>query len=138
MQDMISMAIELHIGSIFLILLISGWALYLLKSQQPFKELSKRYEMVSLFYRILLGALFFTGLVVMAVAKFDVSLMAYVMVLVMGHMIATSVKENIIYKKTHLKDEVSQETFKKYALKKYTLDTIMIIVVGVVSYAVSL
>jgi hypothetical protein len=138
MQDMISMAIELHIGSIFLILLICGWVLFVLKSKESFRVLSKRYEMASLYYRIVLGALFFTGLVVMAVAKFDVSFMAYVMVLVMGHMTATSVKENIIYKKTHLKDIASQETFKKYALKKYTLDIIMIVVVGVVSYAVSL
>lgn len=138
MQDMISMAIELHVGSIFLILGVIVWALWVLKSPKSFDLLSRKYEAVSLYYRALLAALFFTGLVVMAVAKFDVSLMAYVMVVVMLHMIATSVKENIIYKKTHLKDIHSQEVFKKYALKKYRLDLIMIVLVGVVSYAVSL
>ncbi len=138
MQDMISMAIELHMGSIFLILAIIVWVLLVLKSNKPFIELSKKYEAVSLYYRALLGILFFTGLVVMAVAKFDVSFMAYVMVVVMLHMIATSIKENIVYKKTHIKDISSQELFKKYAIKKYTIDIILITLTGVISYAVSL
>ncbi len=135
---MISMAITLHMGSIFLILVIIAWVLLVLKSDRDFAPLSRKYEAVSLYYRAVLGVLFFTGLVVMAVAKFDVSWMVYVMVLVILHMIATSVKENIVYKKTHIKDIPSQEAFKKYAMKKYTIDIIMIVVVGVVSYAVSL
>ena len=138
MQDMISTAIELHLGSIFLILAIIVWVLLVLKSDRDFAPLSRKYEAVSLYYRALLGVLFFTGLVVMAVAKFDVSWMVYVMVLVILHMSATSVKENIIYKKTHLKDIPSQEAFKKYAVKKYTMDIIMIVVVGVVSYMLAL
>ncbi len=138
MQDMISMAIELHMGSIFLLLAIIVWVLLILKSNRDFAQLSRKYEAVSLYYRAVLGVLFFTGLVVMAVAKFAVSWMVYVMVLVILHMSATSVKENIIYKKTHLKDIPSQEAFKKYAVKKYTIDIIMIVVVGVVSYMLAL
>ena len=138
MQDMISTAIALHLGSIFLILAIIIWVLLILKSDRDFAPLSRKYEAVSLYYRALLGVLFFTGLVVMAVAKFDVSWMVYVMILVILHMSATSVKENIVYKKTHIKDIPSQEAFKKYAMKKYMIDIIMIVVVGVVSYAVSL
>ena len=138
MQDMISTAIELHLGSIFLILVIIIWVLLILKSDRDFTPLSRKYEAVSLYYRAVLGVLFFTGLVVMAVVKFDVSWMVYVMILVILHMSATSVKENIVYKKTHLKDIPSQEAFKKYAMKKYMIDIIMIVVVGVVSYAVSL
>ena len=138
MTDMISMAIELHLGSIFLILAIIVWILLLLKSAKPFKELSKKYEAVSLYYRALLGILFFTGLVVVAVAKFHVSWMVIMMVVVVGYMLVTSVKENILYKKTHLKNNESQEVFKKYAIKKYSIDFIMIVLTAVVSYAVSL
>ncbi len=138
MQDMISMAIELHMGAIFLILAIIAWVLIVLKSDREFAPLSRKYEAVSLYYRAVLGVLFFTGLVVMAVVQFQVSWMVYVMVLVILHMIATSVKENIIYKKTHIKDIPSQEAFKKYAVKKYVMDVIMIVVVGVVSYMLAL
>ncbi len=125
-------------GSIFLLLAIIVWVLLILKSNRDFAQLSRKYEAVSLYYRAVLGVLFFTGLVVMAVAKFAVSWMVYVMVLVILHMSATSVKENIIYKKTHLKDIPSQEAFKKYAVKKYTIDIIMIVVVWVVSYMLAL
>lgn len=138
MQDMVSMAIKLHLGSILLILTVIVWVVMLLKSDKSFDVLSRKYEAVSLYHRALLATLFFTGLVVMAVAKFDVSVMAYVMLVVMLHMIATSIKENSIYKKTHLKNLPSQEAFKQYALKKYILDLIMIVVVSIVAYAVSL
>ncbi len=138
MQDMISIAIKLHLGSIFLIFAVIVWGLMVLKSDKSFDVLSRQYEAVSLYHRALLATLFFTGLVVMAVAKFDVSVMAYVMLVVMLHMIATSIKENSIYKKTHLKNPSSQAVFKKYALKKYTLDLIMIVVLSAVTYAVSL
>ena len=138
MQEMISMAIKLHLGSILLIVAVIVWVLMVLKSDKSFEVLSRKYEAVSLYHRALLATLFFTGLVVMAVAKFDVSMMAYVMLVVILHMIATSVKENIIYKKTHLQNLPSQALFKQYAQKKYTLDLIMIVVVSIVAYAVSL
>ena len=97
-----------------------------------------KYEQLSLYYRATLGALFFTGLVVMAVAKFDVLWTVYIMVLVVLHMIATTVKENIIYKRTHIKDAPSQESFKAYAKKKYRIDIALIVALSVVTYAVSL
>ncbi len=103
-----------------------------------FKPFSLKYEQLSLYYRATLGILFFTGLVVMAVAKFDVLWTVYIMVLVVLHMIGTSVKENIVYKLTHIKDTVSQETFKAYAKKKYITDIIMIVALTVLAYAVSL
>jgi len=138
MTDMIKMAIEIHLFSIFLILAIILWALFVLKSDKKFEVLSKKYEAVSLYYRAVLGALFFTGLVVMAVAKFDVSMMVYVMVLVTLIMIATTIKENVVYKSAHIKDLSSQKRFKSFAKKKYIADFIMIAVTGGISYAVSL
>ena len=138
MTDMISMAIMLHVGSIVLILLLLALLVWHFSKEMEFKAFSVRYEQLSLYYRATLGALFFTGLVVMAVAKFDVLWTVYIMVLVVLHMIATSVKENIAYKLTHIKDALSQETFKAYAKKKYIIDIIMIVVLSVVTYAVSL
>ena len=138
MQDMISMAIMLHVGSILLILLLLLLLVWHFSKEMEFKPFSLKYEQLSLYYRATLAALFFTGLVVMAVAKFDVLWTVYVMVLVVLHMIATTVKENIVYKATHIKDTLSQERFKTYAKKKYTIELIMIVVLSAVTYAVSL
>ncbi len=138
MSDMISMAIMLHEGAIVLILLLLSLLVWHFSKEMEFKPFSLQYEKLSLYYRALLATLFFTGLVVMAVAKFDVKWTAYVMLLVILHMIATAIKENILYKKTHLKNLPSQETFKAYAKKKYLVDIIMIVTLSVVTYAVSL
>ena len=138
MADMISMAIMLHVGSILLILLLLLLLVWHFSKEMEFKPFSIKYEQLSLYYRATLGALFFTGLVVMAVAKFDVLWTVYIMVLIVLHMIATTVKENIAYKLTHVKDALSQETFKAYAKKKYTIDIILIVVLSAVTYAVSL
>jgi hypothetical protein len=138
MNEMVSMAIALHIGAIFLILLLLVLLVLLFRKIYDFKAFSYKYEKLNLYYRATLGALFFTGIVVMAVVKFDVSWIVYVMVLATLIMIGTSIKENIVYKRTHIKDRLSQETFISYAKRKYILDIIMIVVIGVVAYAVSL
>lgn len=138
MAAMISMAIMLHVGSILLMLLLLLLLIRHFSKEMEFKAFSIKYEQLSLYYRATLGALFFTGLVVMAVAMFDVLWTVYIMVLVVLHMIATTVKENITYKLTHIKDAVSQETFKAYAKRKYIIDLIMIVVLSAVTYAVSL
>ena len=138
MNEMISMAIALHVGAIFLILLLLVLLVLLFREVLDFKAFSFKYEKLSLYYKATLGALFFTGLVVMAVSKFQVSWMVYLMVLATLIMIGTSIKENLIYKLTQVKDALSQETFIRYAKRKYILDIIMIVVVGVAAYAVSL
>ena len=138
MTEMISMAVMLHVGSILLILLLLGLLLWHFSKEMEFKPFSLKYEKLSLYYKATLGALFFTGLVVMAVAKFEVLWTVYIMVLVVLHMIATTAKEHIAYKLTHIKDALSQETFKAYAKKKYMIDTILIVVLSAVTYAVSL
>jgi len=138
MTEMISMAVLLHLLAIFMMLAVIVWILVVLSSNKEFKALSVKYEAVSLYYRALLGVLFFTGLVVMAVSKFDVIWMVYVMVLVALVMIGTTIKESIVYKLSHIKDAVSQETFKAYAKKKYISDIVLIVLTALVSYAVSL
>ncbi|HIP20932.1 MAG TPA: hypothetical protein EYG70_07390 [Sulfurimonas sp.] len=138
MAGMISMAIMLHVGSIFLILLLLLLLVWHFSKEQEFKPFSIKYEQLSLFYKATLGSLFFTGLVVMAVAKFDVLWTVYVMVLVVLHMIVTTVKEHIAYKLTHIKDALSQEIFKAYAKRKYIIDLVLIVILSAVTYAVSL
>ena len=138
MAEMISMALMLHGSAIVLILLLLVLLVLHFRKEREFKPFAIKCEQLSLYYKATLGALFFTGLVVMGVAMFDVSWSVYVMVLVMLYMIATSVKEHMAYKMTHIKDIESQKTFKAYAKKKYITDIMMIVVVSVVTYAVSL
>jgi len=138
MAEMISAAIMLHASFIVLMLLLLVLLMLHFRKEMDFKPFSIKYEQLSLFYKATLSAVFFTGVVVMGVVKFDVSWTVYLMVLVILHMIATSVKEHMAYKGTHIKDSVSQETFKAYAKKKYRIDAVLIVVVSAVTYAISL
>ena len=135
---MISMALSLHGAFIVLMLLLLAWMLWTIKSQERFEKNSRKYEAISLYHRATLGALFFTGLVVMAVLHFHVAWSAYLMVIVILHMSATSIKESLLYKKTRFKDATSLATFHQYIWKKYRIDAVLLIVMTGVAYAVSL
>jgi hypothetical protein len=138
MTEMVSMSIGVHTLAIVLMLLLLLWMLKLLRSVGEFQPFSLKYEVLSLYYRALLATLFFTGIVVMAVAQFHVSWVAYGMLAVVLYMVGTSIKESLLYKQTRLKDVASQEAFKTYAKRKYMVDLIMIVLLSVVAYAVSL
>ncbi len=138
MSDMISMAIKLHSGFIVLLVLVLVLLYRHFSKSQDFKPFSLKYEKLVLFYRAVLGSIFLTGVVVMAVAKFQVSWMVYVMVVVILHLIMTSVLESKLYKSTHLKDVASQELFIQKSKKRYLIALIMVVVLTVVTYAVSL
>ena len=83
-----------------------------------------------------LGMFVFTGFLAWAVLEFVMSVKVIVMILAVLHMIVTSVKLNRVFKRSRVRDLDSQKEFVKYAKKKYTIDIFILIVIGVVAYAI--
>jgi hypothetical protein len=137
-HEMVSLSIYLHLFFIASLFLIALRLLFLLNSKLDYKPLTLKYENWVLFYRAILSGIFFTGIVVMAVSQFVVGWQVWLMVAVSLHMLATTIKEYIYYKQTHIKNQPSQETWKKIATKKYKIDLILLSIVTALSYLVSI
>ena len=137
-NELISMAITLHIIFIALALLIAVLSLVFIQRDRDFRGFSNRVESVALQYYFMLAALFFTGLVVYGATGLEVTWQVVMMVSALGWIIFTSAKLHQVFKRTREVDIASQKLFKDYAKRKYITDIMVILAVSAVMYAVSL
>lgn len=135
MEELIRLSSQLHLVFIILLIILIAFNLYLLKSDKTFLKLSKRLELIAPQYYIVLSAIFFTGIIVMAVRQFAFSFSVWVMIAVWIAIVAFGIRGHKMYKKIE-RTEVSQSAYKRYAIKKYTLDFIALIVTSALFYLV--
>lgn len=138
MNDLISMAIILHVIFISIACVLAVWSYFFIKSDKDFRGFSNRVESISLQYYFMLAALFFTGLVVFGATGLEVTWQVIMMVGVLLWIIFSSVKLHMLFKMTRETDIAFQKKFKVYAQRKYIIDIVLIVIVSVVMYAVSL
>lgn len=136
MEEFITLSMQLHLLFVILLVVLIIINLYLLKSDSVFIKLSKKLELIAPQYYIVLSAIFFTGIIVMAVKKFEFSLSVWIMILVWLFILVKGIKKHKIYKKMDKRDENSQVDYKKLAIKKYMIDAILIIVTIIFTYGV--
>ena len=137
-NEMISLAISLHLFFIVGAFLVLIRLLFLLRSDREFVELSRIYDRWVIYHRALLGAFVFAGVVVMAVSHFDVRWQVWLMVAHAVHMLVMSIKEYTYYKVTSAKKSEQNEAFLNFSKRKYLIEPILLIIVSIVSYAVSI
>ncbi len=94
MEELIALSSDLHLLFIVLLVGLIGGNLYLLKSDRSFVSLSKRLELLAPQYYIVLAAIFFTGLIVMAVRQFAFSLSVWVMIGVWLYIVAFGIRNH--------------------------------------------
>jgi len=135
MEELIHLSSQLHLVFIILLVVLIALNLYLLKSDKTFLKLSKRLELIAPQYYIVLSAIFFTGIIVMAVRQFTFSLSVWVMIVVWIGIVAFGIRGHKMYKKIERTEE-SQSAYKRYAIKKYSLDLLALIVTSVLFYTV--
>lgn len=135
MEELIRLSSQLHLVFIILLVILIALNLYLLKSDKTFLKLSKRLELIAPQYYIVLSAIFFTGIIVMAVRQFAFSFIVWVMIVVWVAIVAFGIRGHKMYKKIERTD-VSQSAYKRYAIKKYTLDFIALIATSALFYLV--
>jgi ABC-type xylose transport system permease subunit len=131
---MISLAIDLHLFFIVAIFLVMIRIYLLIRSKREFRELSLSYDSWTLYYRALLGALLFSGLVVMAVSHFDVGWQVWMMVVLGIGMLVYTIKEYMYYKPTSIKNLQANEAFIDFTKKKYLIELVILAFVSALSY----
>lgn len=135
MDELIRLSSQLHLLFITLLVVLIGLNIYLLKSDKTFLKLSKRLELIAPQYYIVLSAIFFTGIIVMAVQQFRFSFSIGLMILVWLLIIAFGIRGHKLYKKIERTEE-SQSAYKRYAMKKYSVDLLAVVVVSILFYTV--
>ena len=135
MDELIRLSSQLHLLFIILLVVLIGLNIYLLKSDKTFLKLSKRLELIAPQYYIVLAAIFLTGIIVMAVQQFSFPFSVWVMVLVWVLIVAVGIRGHKIYKRIE-RTEASQTAYKRFAIKKYTIDLIAVIVTSLLFYMV--
>ncbi len=136
MEELITLARELHEVSLFITIFLVVFIYFRSLFEEDYVALTRKYERYSLFYFFFLGVLFFTGIVLFTVMKFKWSLKIVLMIMAILHMTVTSIKLHRVFKQSNLFDESSQRKFKSYSLKKYFIDMIVLITIGFISYAI--
>lgn len=135
MEELIRLASQLHLVFIILLVVLIALNLYLLKSDKTFLKLSKRLELIAPQYYIVLSAIFFTGIIVMAVRQFTFSFSVWLMIIVWILIVAFGIRGHKMYKKMERTEE-SQSAYKRYAIKKYGLDFLALIATSALFYTV--
>ena len=136
MNEFISLSTQLHLLFVIVLVVLIGINLYLLKKDTGFVRLSKKLELIAPQYYIVLSAIFFTGIIMMAVTQFTFHIGVWVMIFVWIFILFFGIKGHRRYKKMDKKDEVSQNDYKTFAIKKYTIDLALILASTLFAYAV--
>jgi hypothetical protein len=135
MEELIQLSSQLHLVFIILLVVLIALNLYLLKSDKTFLKLSKRLELIAPQYYIVLSAIFFTGIIVMAVRQFTFSLSVWMMIAVWVGIVAFGIRGHKMYKRLERTEE-SQSAYKRYAIKKYSLDLLALVLTSALFYTV--
>ncbi len=135
MEELIQLSSQLHLVFIILLVVLIALNLYLLTSDKTFLKLSKRLELIAPQYYIVLSAIFFTGIIVMAVHQFTFSLSVWVMIVVWVGIVAFGIRGHKMYKRLERTEE-SQSAYKRYAIKKYSLDLLALVLTSALFYTV--
>lgn len=135
MEELIHLSSQLHLVFIILLVVLIALNLYLLNSDKTFLKLSKRLELIAPQYYIVLSAIFFTGIIVMAVRQFAFSFSVWLMIIVWLMIVAFGIRGHKMYKKIERTEE-SQSAYKRYAIKKYSLDLLALIATSALFYTV--
>jgi len=135
MNELISLSSQLHLVFIVVCFGLILSNIYLLRSDRTFFNLSKRLELLAPQYYIVLSAIFFTGLIVMAVRQFSFSWTVWVMIGVWVFLIAFGIRGHKIYKKAK-QANITPSEYTTFALRKYWIDTLLVAVVIALFYGV--
>ncbi len=136
MQQLLQLSTKIHIISIFFTLCIILLFIFTFYKEKDYVILTRKYERYTLFYYFFLSSIIFTGLILFTLIHFQFSLKVSLMILATIHLIVTSIKLYIKFKQSRLKDKESQKTFITYTRKKFIIDATILIIIGILSYAI--
>ena len=135
MNEMITMSINLHLFIIAATILLALYNIYASNKLENEVTYINRMKYIQPQYLMLTSAIIFTGVTVMAANHFNLRISLVIMTAAVLWMLYTSVKKHMIRKNSNTNDKESMQTFRAYVKKKYTIDIVLMLVVGAVSFA---
>jgi flagellar basal body-associated protein FliL len=134
MEELYPMSVMLHWGFAVLTLGFALVHLWVLFKSSTFTVLAKKIHAFIPMYYFFLVCLFFTGLIAFTATHFHLTHWVAIMILMWVAMLGGSMRAYGLFKKTKFKhSESAQETFVKFAKKKYGFDTIVLLFLLVVA-----
>ena len=135
MEEMVTLSMQLHLIFVMLLLALLGLNLYWLRRKQPFTALSKRLDLLAPQYYIVLSAIFFTGLIVMAVRQFSFSWAVWAMIGVWIVLIALGIRGYKASKKLKRAQLHSME-YTALVSQNYTIGVMLVVATLILFYGV--
>ena len=136
MEGMIKMSINLHlfiIGATILLALYNIYASYNLKDETIYIN---RMKYIQPQYLVLVSAVMFTGITVMAVNHFVLKPSLILMIIAVLVIYFTSTKLHMIRKDAHTHDIQEMNYLRGFVKKKYMTDIALIVFVASVSFMI--
>lgn len=134
MEELMYWAVALHWVFVTAMILLAGVNLFFLYRHDAFVTFSKKVQFVAPQYYMTMAALFFTGLIALAVVNFSMSLEVILMIVAWFFIFVFSMKGYKLYKRTH-KDDIEQtQRYKKFAKIKYQSDIGILFLISLFSY----
>jgi hypothetical protein len=134
MDELVKLSIKLHVIFIYAMILIAIINLFFIVSNKDFLTFTKRVRFLAPQYYMFFSAVFFTGLLVLAVTRFSLSLSVLLMIFVWIVIFVTSIKSHKIYKKTHPKNEIATSDYKRFMIRKFLVDIVLLVGVTLLTY----
>jgi len=138
MEELMEMAINLHLVFIGAMILIACINLYYILMIKEFQNFSDKVHFIAPQYYMMMAALFLTGLIVMGVNQMEFSFSAILMIVVWFVIFMLSIKSYKRYKKTKTSPNnlVLQKEFRDFAKKKYIIDISLLVATTAIAYLV--
>ncbi len=135
MNEMITMSINLHLFIIAATILLALYNIYASNKIENEAIYINRMKYIQPQYLMITSAIVFTGAVVMAVNHFNLRISLVIMIIAVLWMFYTSIKKHTLRQNSNTNDKESMQVFRRYVKKKYTIDIVLMLVVGAVSFA---
>ncbi len=134
MEPMITMSINLHLFIIAATILLALYNIYASNKLENEVVYINRMKYIHPQYLMIVSAIIFTGVIVMATNNFNLRISLVIMIVAVLWMFYTSIKKHIIRQETNTNDKESMQNFRAYVKKKYMIDIVLMLVVGAISF----
>jgi hypothetical protein len=133
MNEMLSMAISLHIFIISMTILVALYMIYASKKLKDSIKYINRIKYLQPQYLMLVSSIVFTGIAVMAVEHFDFRPSLILMIIAVLFIYFTSIKIHMLRKQTNSDLDADMQFLREYVTSKYLKDIALIVVVAIIS-----
>ncbi len=136
MDETFKLTMYLHIVLVGIVLILAILNYFLINNSLDYDTLRKKVRTILPIYYLFLATVIFTGLVLLGIAKFNISQSVIFMIIVWFVLLLTTIKRYKKFKSLKRDDKRRIGRFIKFTKRKHLIDIIFILVTIVLVYVV--